>query len=645
MQIEARYSASGESTRTDSMGMRQMQSRVFSSAAEQYILLKSPPASGKSRALMFTALEKLNKSHVHRVVVTVPERTIGASFRSQPLTQHGFHSDWLLLPEHDLCSAESEAGKTKRLEAFLTSGLGVLVCTHSTLRRVFQKLGAEVFDGCLVAIDEFHHVSSSDDSQLGLAVKALIKRGNAHIFAMTGSYFRGDSEPILTVEDEEKFKKITYNYYEQLDGYTHLKKIEIGMRFYRGTYLESIAEVYNPNRRTIIHIPSVNSGESTKEKHFEVASILDSIGEYIETNPDTGVIKLKSHASQSLLRVVDLVNDNPDDRYRSIQFLRGLSGGADVDLIIALGMAKEGFDWPGCEVAITVGYRSSMTELVQIIGRTTRDFPGKNIATFTNFVAEPLVAQDELSTGSNNIFKAIAASLLMEDVLAPKAGFLENRSKPVSVLLKDVRVKGFVPPVSDKVKEILDNDLVDLRAKVFQDERYAKASLGAIPAETLNTALTPKIIREFYPQLTNDEITSLSQAFLVTNALRDSATVEKDGGKFLKIGRSFVLVEDLDLDLIASVNPFQDAFEVISRELDTEVLREIQDLIRSSRSDLTRELADEIWPRVNEWFSRFGIEPQYDSADPQERLLADVLSHMRQRHRRIREPEASDDKG
>lgn len=645
MQIEARYSASGESTKTDSLGMRPMQSRVFSLSAEQYILLKSPPASGKSRALMFTALEKLKQSQVKRVVVSVPERTIGSSFRSQQLTQQGFHSDWILLPEHDLCSAESEAGKTKRLEAFLTSGVGILVCTHSTLRRVFHKVGAGLFDGCLVAIDEFHHVSSSDDSQLGLAVRAMIERGNSHVFAMTGSYFRGDSEPILTVEDEDKFKKITYNYYEQLDGYAHLKKIEIGMRFYRGTYLESIAQVYDPSRRTIIHIPSVNSGESTKEKHFEVASILDSIGDYIKTDPGTGVITIRSHTNQGTLRVIDLVNDNPDDRYRSIQFLRGLSNGNDVDLIIALGMAKEGFDWPGCEMAITVGYRSSMTELVQIIGRTTRDSPGKNLATFINFVAEPLVAQEELSTGSNNIFKAIAASLLMEDVLSPKAGFLENRSKPVSVLLKDIRLKGFTPSASEKVNDILDNDLVDLRAKVFQDERYAKASLGGIPTETLNSTLTPKIIREFYPQLTNDEISSLSQAFLVTNALRGSAVVEKDGGKFLKIGRSFVLVEDLELDLIASVNPFNDAFEVISRELDTQVLREIQDLIRSSKSDLTKELADELWPSVNEWFSRFDSEPQYESADPQERLLADVLSHMRQRHRRLRDSEVGNDKG
>ena len=52
-------------------------------------------------------------------------------------------------------------------------------------------------------------------------------------------------------------------------------------------------------------------------------------------------------------------------------------------------MAKEGFDWIWCEHALTVGYRSSLTEIVQIIGRATRDAPGKTRARFTNLIAEP----------------------------------------------------------------------------------------------------------------------------------------------------------------------------------------------------------------------------------------------------------------
>jgi hypothetical protein len=60
-----------------------------------------------------------------------------------------------------------------------------------------------------------------------------------------------------------------------------------------------------------------------------------------------------------------------------------------VDVIIALGMAKEGFDWIWCEHALTIGYRSSLTEIVQIIGRATRDAEGKERSRFTNLIAEP----------------------------------------------------------------------------------------------------------------------------------------------------------------------------------------------------------------------------------------------------------------
>src|SRR6185295_11930088 len=94
-----------------------------------------------------------------------------------------------------------------------------------------------------------------------------------------------------------------------------------------------------------------------------------------------------------------------------------------VDIIIALGMAKEGFDWIWCEHALTVGYRSSLTEIVQIIGRATRDAPGKTRARFTNLIAEPDASEEAVTEAVNDTLKAIAASLLMEQVLAPRFNF------------------------------------------------------------------------------------------------------------------------------------------------------------------------------------------------------------------------------
>ena len=73
-------------------------------------------------------------------------------------------------------------------------------------------------------------------------------------------------------------------------------------------------------------------------------------------------------------------------------------------------MAKEGFDWIWCEHALTIGYRSSLTEIVQIIGRATRDAEGKQRARFTNLIAEPSADQSAVAEAVNDMLKAISAS-------------------------------------------------------------------------------------------------------------------------------------------------------------------------------------------------------------------------------------------
>ena len=120
-----------------------------------------------------------------------------------------------------------------------------------------------------------------------------MRNTDAHIIAMTGSYFRGDAAPVLAPEDEEKFAKITYNYYEQLNGYTYLKSLGIGYHFYQGRYTAAVPEVLDTDKKTILHIPHVGSGESLKDKIGEVDSILDSIGEVVSQDPKTGVINVK----------------------------------------------------------------------------------------------------------------------------------------------------------------------------------------------------------------------------------------------------------------------------------------------------------------------------------------------------------------
>ncbi|VDL23333.1 hypothetical protein BANRA_01104 [Pseudomonas aeruginosa] len=404
-----------------------MQERAYAKRGEQYLLIKSPPASGKSRALMFIALDKLHNQGLQQAIVVVPERSIGGSFADEPLSQHGFYWDWQVAPQWNLCNApgidEPRVAKSKvdAVRAFLTSSDKVLVCTHATFRFAVEELGIDTFDNRLIAIDEFHHVSANPDNKLGSQLSAFISRDKVHLVAMTGSYFRGDSEAVLAPSDENKFETVTYTYYEQLNGYRWLKSLDIGYFFYTGRYVDAVAKVLDPALKTIVHIPHPAARESLKDKEREVNEIMSSLGDWQGVDSVTGFHLIKAKDGRTL-KVADLVDDSdPGKRSKVLGALKDpaqKNNRDNVDVIIALGMAKEGFDWIWCEHALTIGYRSSLTEIVQIIGRATRDAEGKERSRFTNLIAEPMADQAAVAEAVNDMLKAISASLLMEQVLA-----------------------------------------------------------------------------------------------------------------------------------------------------------------------------------------------------------------------------------
>lgn len=194
------------------------------------------------------------------------------------MKENGFFEDWNPEDKYNLCTAGSDESKVTLFSKFLDSDSKILICTHATLRYAYEEVEENKFNDCLLAIDEFHHVSADkDSSKLGNLLHSIMSKSNAHIVAMTGSYFRGDGVPVLAPEDEIKFDKVTYNYYDQLNGYNYLKSLGIGYHFYQGKYLSAINEILDTDKKTILHIPNVNSGESTKEKYEEVNAILDSI--------------------------------------------------------------------------------------------------------------------------------------------------------------------------------------------------------------------------------------------------------------------------------------------------------------------------------------------------------------------------------
>ena len=665
--VSVRYAQTGRTTRSNEFGMRPMQERAWEKRGERYLLVKSPPASGKSRALMFIALDKLAHQGLDQAIVVVPEKTIGASFEDVPLSDFGFWADWTVRPKWNLCSAPgTDGGKVRALKAFLDSDDQVLVCTHATFRFAMDRFGVEAFDKRLIAVDEFHHASANPDNKLGAHVGQLMARDKVHIVAMTGSYFRGDAEPVLMPEDEERFETVSYTYYEQLNGYEHLKRLDIGYFFYAGSYADDILKVLDPDEKTIVHIPSVNSRESTKDKIREVEHILEELGEWTGADPQTGFQLVKA-ANGRVLRIADLVDDNPARRDRVAAALRDprSNGHRDhVDIIIALGMAKEGFDWIWCDHALTVGYRSSLTEIVQIIGRATRDAPGKARARFTNLIAEPDASEEAVTEAVNDTLKAIAASLLMEQVLAPRFNFKAKTeaSGPVEGLDYGeegydpnqcnagvnqetgeitIEIKGLVEPKSDAAARICREDLDELIAAFMQDRVAVERGLfdKELVPEELTQMRMGKIVKKKFPELDEGDQEAVREHAVAALNLHQEAkqtfSEDHEDGEGAESARNtalidgvrrFMDVQDLDIDLIDRINPFGAAYAILAKAMNEGSLRQVHAAITAKKVRITPDEARDLARRALRFKQERGRLPSITSADPWEKRMAEGVA-------------------
>lgn len=683
--VNVAYGQSGTSKATNAIGQRPMQARAYAARAAQFLLLKAPPAAGKSRALMFIALDKLRHQGLAKVIVCVPETSIGGSFRSTDLTSYGFEADWQVEDRWNLClSGTEDAPTSQKVQAFIdfmASDARVLVCTHATFRFGFDAVeaarGIAAFDDIFLAIDEFHHVSADDNNRLGQILRRVVTRERAHVMAMTGSYFRGDAVPVLRPEDEARFVPITYSYYEQLDGYEYLKSLGINYSFYKGRYLNGLPEVLDTKLKTIIHIPHRGSAEAYSDKNDEVGRIIDLIGRHVGAEAETG-FDLVETADGRVLKIADLVNDAPGRELVKSALMREIRGPdgkrdnagdrAKVDIIIALGMAKEGFDWVWCEHALTIGYRASLTEIVQIIGRATRDAPGKTQTRFTNLVAEPGVETGVVTDAVNDMLKAISGSLLMEQVLAPNFRFYRREDgdirEPISIDGQGhvtIGIRGLMEPPTTRAREICENDMNDLMATACQAMDARVLNPETAPEVATQMVLT-EIIERRYENLSPEETEAVRQDLAARMNILTLARREEERGfsehqaafggtvdtlaaanpsdsedddlgsapnSLLALVRRFINVRELDIDLIDSVNAFRERFEVASKSLDSDLLAHVQSAMVAQRIQMTEDEARTLWPRIKRFRAQEGREPNVHAADALEKRMAEALAWLK----------------
>lgn len=424
----------------------------------------------------------------------------------------------------------------------------------------------------------------------------------------------------------------------------------------------------NPYEKTIIHIPNVNSRESiggTKQKLKTVENIIFELGEWQETDPTTGFYLVKTNEGK-VIKIADLVDDDPSKRSKVQTGLRmpEIKKNRDhVDIIIALGMAKEGFDWIWCEHALTIGYRSSLTEIVQIIGRATRDAPNKTQTKFTNLIAEVDASEETVTDAVNDTLKAISASLLMEQVLTPRFNFTPKNPQSGSVEgvqygeggydpdkenigfkeetgQYEVEIKGLSMPKGESAKRICKEDLNEVIAAFAQDKEAIGRGLfdeELVPQE-LTQIRMGKIIKEKYPEIDEEDLEAIRQNAIAAlnltqmgkQTLNNDDELKNQANTSLIDGvRKFTMdVRDLDVDWIDSINPFSEAYAILSKAMTEKSLKAMAEVISGRKPNISLDEARELAKRALKFKNERGRLPDIKSADPWEQRMAQEIAFL-----------------
>ena len=258
-------------------------------------------------------------------------------------------------------------------------------------------------------------------------------------------------------------------------------------------------------------------------------------------------------------------------------------------------------------------------------------------------IAMPEAEQADVKVAVNDFLKAITASLLMEQVMAPSWKFktVKDETEPSP---RTLVVEGLKPLSSEKTKLIVQEQLDDLKASILQNELVVKAISGSTTAETITQNLIPKVIRERYPDLTEDEVEEVRQRVLLDTMIKGNDIVdehgnlidirddqESEGNHMIKIANRFINIDKLSINLIDTINPFQRAYEVMSKSVDAPTLKIIQDTIAEQKFNLTLEQAITIFKGPLQVYVKEhnGKVPSAEDPDPKVREMAAALQMMK----------------
>jgi len=581
---------------------------------ESYMILNAPMASGKSWMMCLLSAFKMKNNTSLRTIIVVPQTIIGSGFADAKIQMpDGERLHWQI--KHNLCRDEFSKGTVNYFIRWLEKPSDIfsersLLCTHATLVAAYRKLKAEnrlhLFKNILLWVDEAHHIKNVvvegfDGAIINNGIGELISFfldnniTSIQIGLTTASFFRGDRASLLTDSMEAKFKRFNLPCDEYLKTMTYLKSFSFDFLLSGHNYAKGIEHLIQERKgKDIIYIPHPVSQFSTGNKLQEVGNIINIYGDVLYTTHD-GVMIVSGKRGE--LKILDLVNEvqrKQKKNYLDNPIVNKQSDG--LDAIISLGMFKEGANWIYADRSIIVGARSSLVDVLQMIGRLLRDVEGKSHVEVFQLLPFSLDQQDKeaFRENLNNYLKAIYASLILENILNPvKIKATQKVEKEKNEKEENNKVNWLNAALPDDTKQQL----------LIEEVRNHLFDIMSENKKTINDV-----------HLLYDEYSKIMPEILENYGITEHKQEVAKQIWGISVRRTMQLqglsVENIDFDIIQEIHPLGFLLRYSSGISNVHTFEKLREAIEQSRIWMPFEEAREFARNLklktqNDWFKHF----------------------------------------
>lgn len=219
----------------------------------------------------------------------------------------------------------------------------------------------------------------------------------------------------------------------------------------------------------------------------------------------------------------------------------------------------------------------------------------------------------------------------------PNIGFNEQTGKI------QMEINGLVESKSEQAQRICQDDLNEVITAFVQDKDTVERGLfdEELVPEELTQVRMGKIIKDKYPELDDYDQEAVRQhAVAALNLIQEAKKNIVDDGEGTPTANTALIdgvrryamdVKTLDIDLIDRINPFGEAYAILSKSMNEERLKRIKEIIGARNVSMTIEEARELAKRALQFKKEKDRLPSLTAADPWEKRMAEGIAFLQRK--------------